>query len=534
MNDKKNIDRLFQEKFKDFEVAPNDAVWNRISESLPNKKRKRRVVALWWQIGGVAAAIALLLTIGISVFNSDIDNSVDPTVVDTEDLNNNSNQNNNNSTSNDKQNELKDDEAYEKLEFVGSEKDDESINGLKEDNGSDKKSASKNLTSNPKSQLNSVAVYSDNKDKGENPPSQEREKLTTIIDADNTKVASVDTKSSENSNKTELANDKDIKSAIKKTIEDNNTAVTDNSTSKGSEKSNSENTDATSATEDIEKKDILKEDPKKESILDAIAANNAEDKDTDEKEKEDEQNRWSITPNVAPVYYSSLGEGSPIDGQFNDNSKSSDINMSYGITTAYAVNERLKVRTGVNVVNLSQSTSDVFAITNPNPAVSASFVTSGSGANVTQKYANVTLNNQAQSVSLMSAKAMVSSLDLSTKVGSIDQRFGFIEVPLELEYRVLDKKFGVNVIGGFSTFFLNENEIYADLDGVNTLIGEANNINSTSFSANFGLGLDYSLSKQWNINLEPQFKYQINTFNNTSGNYRPFFIGVYTGLSFKF
>jgi hypothetical protein len=118
--------------------------------------------------------------------------------------------------------------------------------------------------------------------------------------------------------------------------------------------------------------------------------------------------------------------------------------------------------------------------------------------------------------------------------GNIDQRFGFIEVPLELEYRLLDRKFGINVIGGFSTFFLNQNEVYADIDGASTLIGEANNMNSTSFSANFGLGLDYSLSKKWNFNLEPQFKYQINTFNNTSGNYRPFFIGLYTGLSYKF
>ena len=63
MNEKKNIDRLFQEKFKDFEVAPNDAVWNRISDSLPKKKKKRRVIALWWQIGGVAAVIVLLLTV---------------------------------------------------------------------------------------------------------------------------------------------------------------------------------------------------------------------------------------------------------------------------------------------------------------------------------------------------------------------------------------------------------------------------------------------------------------------------------------
>ncbi|WP_369998989.1 hypothetical protein [Winogradskyella sp.] len=531
MNDKKNIDRLFQEKFKDFEVAPSDAVWNRISDSLPEKKRKRRVVALWWQVGGIAAAIALLLTIGISVFNSDPKSSIDSDVVDTENTNDNS-------SSKDKQNELKDDAKYEKLEFVDSEKGSESINGLKGDDSLEKKSESENLISNPKSQLNSVTVYSDNKDNSSDSPNKEREKLTTTTDKENTEVASVNNKKLENSNKSELANDKELKSVIKKTIEDSDTAVSDNSKTKNSENSNSENTDATAATEDLdkEKKDILKEDPKKESILDAIAANNIEDKDIDEKEKEDEQNRWSIKPNVAPVYYSSLGKGSSIDGQFNENSKSSDINMSYGISTSYAVTKKLKVRTGVNVVNLNQMTSDVLAVSIPNQSPSASFTASGTGA-VVQKYPNVTLNSHTQNVSIMSAKSMVSasSLDMSSyKVSNIDQRFGFIEVPLELEYRLLDNKFGVNVIGGFSTFFLNDNEIYADLDGETILIGEANNINNTSFSANFGLGLDYSLSKQWNINLEPQFKYQINTFNNTSGNYRPFFIGVYTGLSFKF
>ena len=48
------------------------------------------------------------------------------------------------------------------------------------------------------------------------------------------------------------------------------------------------------------------------------------------------------------------------------------------------------------------------------------------------------------------------------------------------------------------------------------------------------LGFDYRITKQLNIMLEPTFKYQINTFNNTFGDFQPFFIGVYTGLNFKF
>jgi hypothetical protein len=90
------------------------------------------------------------------------------------------------------------------------------------------------------------------------------------------------------------------------------------------------------------------------------------------------------------------------------------------------------------------------------------------------------------------------------------------------------------VIGGFSTLFLNENEIYSVVEGNRTLLGEANNINDMSYSANFGLGLNYHISDKLKLNLEPMFKYQINTFNNTSGDFQPYFIGVYSGFSFKF
>ncbi|WP_299112110.1 hypothetical protein [uncultured Winogradskyella sp.] len=521
MNEKKNIDRLFQEKFKDFEAVPNDAVWNRISESLPKKKKKRRVIALWWQIGGVAAVIALLLTVGVSVFNSDTNNSTEkPVIVDTEDATNNSKID---TPSNDKQNQLNDSSEFEEIELVESDKSEESIQNSKNNgsNNNQQNNASLKLTipNNPNSN-NSVANNSEEKEKTTQP--QNRKSLI-IRENNNTKVAE-NTKAQKRNTKTELSNKDEIKSVIKETIESNKTAVTDNTT-KETDNSNIDNTDINTVNDDNEK-DVTAalEDPKKQSIKDAVATQ----ENINEKEKEDEQSRWSIAPNVAPVYFSSLGQGSSIDRQFNQNSKSSDINMSYGISGTYAVSDKLKVRAGINRVNLSQTTSDVYTFTG------GEFASRGDEVQI----GNINPRNGLGNITIMSVNVFNRSSSpevFNTKIaGNLDQRFGFIEVPLELEYRLVDKKFGLNVIGGFSTFFLNQNEIYVDIDGTSTLIGEASNINSTSFSANFGLGLDYKLSKQWNINLEPQFKYQINTFNNTSGDFRPFFIGVYTGLSFKF
>jgi len=515
MNEEKNIDRLFQEKFKNFEVAPNDAVWDRISESLPKKKKKRRVIALWWQVGGVAAVITLLLTVGISLFNSSDDNEVVPTIVDTEKTEGNSKKDtelksangDNNSLNNSKQ-DIKVAESNEK----------ELSNPNGNEQSTTEQSNIKELTSSKTNKSNAVANSNENK-----ATSNSYKSLTELNNEDNNRTVVSSNENSENKLEDEIINDSEMKSVIKNTVDNKNSAVTDNASSNGSENaSNSEN------NKTLEKNTSLKEDNEKESILEAIANNNSEE-NIDEKEKEDEQNRWSIAPNVAPVYYSSLGQGSSIDQQFNNNSKSGNINMSYGITGSYAVTSKLKVRAGINRVNLSQSTSNVFALSGSELASRNAEVSIMGNINPRDGFENISLMS-----TNMFDRSTTPEIFNSRSSGNIDQHFGFIEVPLELEYRLLDKKFGINVIGGFSTFFLNQNEVYADIDGASTLIGEANNMNSTSFSANFGLGLDYSLSKQWNFNLEPQFKYQINTFSNTSGNYRPFFIGLYTGLSYKF
>lgn len=536
MNDDKDIDRLFQEKFKDFEMTPDDAIWNRINESLPHKKKKRRVIPLWWQIGGVAAAIALLLTVGVSVFNSEENTSREFPIVNTDKKDNTPEEGHTKTSTENKQNQPNTtDDTTSKI--VDSNLDSEEKSNLEasENDSPQKTNASNPLTTSDKSNQESNAVANTSGLNEKNKPSEDRHNLSSDTNkeentklANQTKIANSTLQNSdkslvEKSDKSQLTSETESKSAIKKTIKDTQTVIAEHTTTKQT------NTDSTvtnlDKTDALESENSLIEDPEKEAIEKAIAENNTSINDEAE---EDKGNKWSIAPNVAPVYFSSLGQGSALDQQFNGNSKSSDINMSYGVAGSYAISKKLKIRAGVNRVNLNQTTSDVFAFTG------AQTLAVGTDA----QFKNISFNGGEQQVSLMSSINMNRSSTpqlFNTKItGEIDQKFGFIEVPVELEYRLLDQKFGINVIGGFSTFILNENEIYADVNGSTALIGEANNINNTSFSANFGLGMDYSLSKQWYINLEPTFKYQINTFNNTSGDFKPFFIGVYTGLNYKF
>ncbi|QNK76770.1 hypothetical protein H7F37_11640 [Winogradskyella sp. PAMC22761] len=524
MEDKKNIDRLFQEKFKDFEVKPNDAIWDRINENLPNKKKKRRVIAIWWKLGGIAAAIALLLTVGISVFNSKENKPQELPYVN---IDKNTNTESLNKTEDAANKILNSPKATKKENNQVADSDfnsEQNSNSKDLNNETIEETYSSNKITTPnKAEQKSDAVVNNTDE--EIKKASQKPKTSRIVNHSNQKTeVTTKTKSSDTTIEDIKINSKtERKSTINKTIKNNKTAVVENTLPKKVKTETlAKKEDKTELTEP---ENLLIEETEKTAIENAIAENN---ETTIEEEKEDTLNRWSISPNVAPVYFNSLGEGSSIDNQFNKNTKNSDINMSYGITGSYAISNKIKIRTGINRVNLNQTTTDVFAFTGAE--------TAARGLN--GSFSNITFSEDKQSVSLMSSEMMNRSsapeLLKNISKSEIDQRFSFIEVPLELEYKLLDRKFGINIIGGFSTFFLSENEIYADINGVSEQIGEANNINDTSFSANFGLGMDYSLSKQWYINLEPTFKYQLNTFNNTTDDFKPFFIGIYTGLNYKF
>ncbi len=231
-------------------------------------------------------------------------------------------------------------------------------------------------------------------------------------------------------------------------------------------------------------------------------------------------NRWSLNPQVAPVFSSAVSNTSSLGANFS--SEGNAVNMAYGVNLAYKLTDKLKLRTGVNQVNLSYVTNDV-TMTFDNPAFSD---------------ANINLNSNNQYYAVVSSTEMANyggeNFRTAQNFGNINQQLGFIEIPLELEYQLINKKIGVNVIGGASTLILNNNALVFETSTTQTEIGQANNLNATSFSTNLGLGINYGLSKQWSFNFEPTFNYQINTFKSGTTNIQPYYFGVFTGVQFKF
>lgn len=551
MKDNKNIERLFQEKFKDFEALPPQDSWDIIASRLNEKKKKKRILPIWFQFSGIAAS---LFIIGSLIWNFSGESnttevpSSNNTIVNTEDSKGNSNNSNITSPNNEaivydsqSNEENLDKKSNNSINQYNEKSIDEKLVKSKLKNNSSRRNG---LVSNGKLQ-NDIDASSNQKGfkKGKNNFNKQSSSGTNSEKAlvANTEKNKAKRKSKSKSNKNNsdfenlfddnnVVNNREDKNAINiETIDaffESKTSNTTTITNNDSIIKQTNNSDVVVSNEIITQDSTLVAEVSKETnLLEELLKEKEAGKNEDE--KEEKRSKWAISTNASPVYFNSLAQGSSIDQQFDSNSKNYATTLSLGIAGSYVINNKLSLKTGVNNINISYNTNDVLfdarinTVENNIPTISRN-----------PEASNMVFSSKVGNVETLSGD--VENVIIENNVGALQQNISYIEVPLELSYKLLDKKFGIEVIGGMSTLFLNQNNISLLANGIEMEVGRANNLNSIHFSSNVGLGFKYSFWKSFNANFQPMFKYQINTFSENSGNFKPYFIGLYTGISFSF
>jgi len=231
--------------------------------------------------------------------------------------------------------------------------------------------------------------------------------------------------------------------------------------------------------------------------------------------------KWSIGPTVAPIYYNSLQNGSPLSEDLANNSKSSDNALSIGVKVNYQVSNKFFIQSGVNKVELAYNTENVNAVISSSKNAFAN--------NINTNKSGVILTPVGKPSSDRS-----NELNKASVSGDLNQSIEYFELPIEMKYNLYDKKVGLNLVGGFSTLILSNNSVSMVTQNSVTDLGDANNLNDINFSGNLGVDLDYKISKSWYLNVAPMFKYQFNTYSGNAGNFRPYYFGLYSGLNYKF
>lgn len=526
MKEKKNIDNIFNEGFKNFEATPSPRVWENIQAALKKEKKERKVIPLWIQLGGVAALIAILFSVGNWVYNpSDIET---PSITDENVIKEEKNQLENNSEIIKEANETQVASEEKSLQNNATQDSDASESNSSKNNGetesSDKSSNKGLINSSEKADRTVIASNNSENKNSKEKTNSKNDLLEKNISKNNLKEAV----STSKNNSEKINSDKNRKETNENILKKDKAVFDLNNQNKegivANDKIVKDNTEKNSVKTETE---VAQESQNKKSIFDAIAEEK-EDVAAEKTKKQKPEHRWIVAPNVAPVYYSSLGNGSSIDPSFADNPQNGEVNMSYGVQVSYALNNRLSVRTGVNNVDLSYSTSGIEVGTGP-VAVALSSVDYGSRQVV------LTVADKGSFASASPSNGFGDITPKSTQGDArLIQNINYYEVPVELKYAVINNKFGVNLIGGLSTLFLGNNEVSVKADNFNTVLGDANNLSTVSFSTNVGLGLDYKLSKKFTFNIEPMFKYQLNPYTDSSVSFKPYYLGVYSGFSFKF
>lgn len=563
----KNIERLFQEKFKDFEVTPPDFVWENIQEKLHPKEKKRRVIPFWFKTAGIAASFIAIMS--VAFFNIDMDfkntnsNNNKNTVVNSEtnEINKNSNQNIENHKINTSESNINQNNSNSS--FINETKNNSVVNinsankisssktALKFNKNSNQKSnkykTSNGFVSNHKKQSNTnsfkknktifnrsnygIVINQNNKTKST--------RNSLKVNASNSEIIHFNTSKNNITNSgIAVLNSADKFNAAKNT--DSNSDLIDvnkfnsvNTTSKnndgvlvenGSQNSTTNATTVVAIEETKIDTTALATTTIEENPMEKLLREKETKKVADEKEK---WSKWAVNSFVSPIFFNSFANGSSISDEFASNEKTFNNSTSYGVGVSYNVNKRLSVKTGVSNLNLDYDTENI--------AFYSSFEDQSKISNT-----NIERNSNGKYLVLKHEKDISKSVIENQMIpsnqnsGKLNQKTQYVEVPLELSYAILNKKIGVAIKGGMSTLFLTENVISISGNDGNMQIGKASNLNNVHFSSNVGLGLSYNFMKNFQVNVEPTLKYQINTFNKNAEDFSPYVIGVNTGISYKF
>ena len=253
-------------------------------------------------------------------------------------------------------------------------------------------------------------------------------------------------------------------------------------------------------------------------------------------------NRWSITAMASPTYYSAINAGSDALSSQILSSEQPLFSYSGGLAFSYKISKRFSIQSGLYYSSLGQKVDGINSYSG-----FQQYGTTKSGHNfeVLTSSGTVVTSNPDIFLSADGAERIVTAYtkdvfdpnkaSLQPVNTSLDQNLSYLEFPVILRYKLVDKTIGINLIGGLSYNLLVHNSVSTTLDGNVYPVGDTKGLNPLSLSSSLGMGMEYNISSKLSLNLEPTFRYYLNPFSVTSGTYiHPYSFGIFSGVSYKF
>ena len=266
-------------------------------------------------------------------------------------------------------------------------------------------------------------------------------------------------------------------------------------------------------------------------------------------DKSRENGNWKMGMFLTPGYSSyAANHSSEYEQNMTYSGSGGNANVGGGLSLVYKTSRRLMVESGVYYAQNGQKTSNSMNLFAKNLEADYAFAP----GELTYSSNDVQLNNGSMAMNSTAGVIAFSSTpkgaefsggfetesgktNLLIPEGEFSQVFEFVEVPLLVRYRVVDARLGVELMTGITTGFLVGNNAYIDNQYGLQNIGKTEDISNVNLSGTLGVGTSYSLTKNLSFALEPRFSYYFNSINkNPEVSFKPYRIGIFTGLTYEF
>ena len=474
MGTKKEIGSVIKNQLDSLNVAPSEQLWDRLEESLQEKK-KRRILPFWFWYGTVGALLIGILMGGSFYHFSSNYNSTQGV----------------NSKETSSENSISEKEMLETNDskYTSTIKYDSIFNDgnhpLVVSNSIDSITEVEVYKSNDfMSRVNSAATtYSKNRTKPYTISSLPKKSNSIIAMSGNEKyvIALHNEKKNEDANSNNLVNNKRDFSDIENALITKNTRLTDSIVN--------DSLLVNQKDKQKKKKKRSKKDKKKDTITAPYIS------------------PWSVSISGIVNSYDNFGKTSLIDSRLDGNQVNRDTNLNYGIAFHYSPQDsKHTLRVGVNYVKYGQTT----------------------------RLENSSINLERLQYVSYKANPIEMSDYLSTATDiDIFQEFTYIEFPLQLRYSLYKKKVDFGLMVGVQSRVLLEDNITFKSSAGDLEVGESNTIFDFGVSAHFSLPARFKLYKKFYFNVEPSIYYHVKPYESDNIS-TPSEFRLTTSLEYKF
>lgn len=249
--------------------------------------------------------------------------------------------------------------------------------------------------------------------------------------------------------------------------------------------------------------------------------------------------KWKIGAKVSPTYLSSSLKAAN-QSMIGSADESALLSYTGGVSVSFKVTSRFSLHTGLYYSSLGRQVSGITSYSGFTPDAGAK---SGSLFGVETATGPISSTNNDIFLADATGSRITSFYTIDNydpvKAGlqqfgnELKQNFEYLEIPIMLSYKIIDKRIDFNLLGGLSYNFLLDNSTYAVGEGTKVLIGTTEGVEPLLLSSALGMSLEYSLNKRISFNFEPSFRYFLNSNGRISID-NPYTFGFFSGLYYNF